>query len=384
MPTNRKLKLKGSAQHNAQRRLFSTLHHIERSNDDIQFVINFLSSELLFFQELPETTRRAIASHAIVQHARPGQTIINNEDSALALYLVWSGSGTVFRRGIENPDDHITDTSIELDRRQRRMYGNENSNVVKGDVFGEEGLLQRLKSYETKGDLDGHELVPSGAAKITVVAHPTHGMVCFVIDFLLFVKYLWPHRNTLCWAPSHCMEILALEPKDRTTGNLELVRRFVARIPFFQQLSRNHQIDLCRVMKEERHESSQSHRVIFQEGWPGDKFYVIVSGVVSVHQRLVQTETNNEEDQKEDQEQKKSQETNVAQRFHHEKTSKYGPAVAELRHGDSFGASALNGNAMRNATIICQSQVVLLMVVDRESVGLQNLFLEPKLLLNTY
>ena len=62
--------------------------------------------------------------------------------------------------------------------------------------------------------------------------------------------------------------------------------------------------------------------------------------------------------------------TDVQQRFiKHE--SLYGPAVAELRHGDSFGEKALHGEGrLRNATIICQSENVLLMVIDRESYNL--------------
>ena len=377
MPRN--LLLKGSQSQKANRRLFATLHHGERTEKDIQFVVSFLSSELLFFQELGDDAKRAIASHSICQHVRPGATVVKNEDSALCLYLVWSGSGTVFRKGIEDPDNHLmtsgqTLTQVQRDtartnRRLERMHSNGTSTVMKGDVFGEEGLLKRLDACQGVDIV--RDMVPPGEASITVVAHPTHGMVCFVIDFLLFVNYIWPHRDSLCWAPSHCMDILAMKPKDRTDGNLELVRRFVARIPFFQQLSRKHQIDLCRVMGQEKHESTANHRVIFQEGWPGDMFYVIVSGVVSVHQRLDQNENNDNDNGNGDKNQSQDSPaflTDVAQRFHHPSLLPFGPAVAELRHGDSFGEKALHAShALRNATIVCQSTSVLLMVVDRES-----------------
>jgi CRP-like cAMP-binding protein len=410
---NRPLLTARSKKHNAQRRLFSTLHHKNRSEEDVQFVITYLASELLFFQQLPEDAQRAIALNSIVQHVRPGQQVIKNEDNATALYLVWSGSGTVFRRGIEDPDQHITDKSTELDRRHRRMYGNETLNVFKGDCFGEEGLLKRLDSYS--GDINGHELIPAGDASITVVAHHLTGMCTFVIDFLLFTNYIFPHRDTLCFTPSHCIDILSKDSKKRTNADLEKVRRFVARIPFFQQLSLENQLELCRVMKQEKHSRNDNNninsnnnnndsdnndsscinnsgnngnsiyhhnnRILFQEGWVGQNFYVIVSGVVSVHQKLIKGGGREKEEEgeikgnekvqnREEKNETEENSTDVQQRFiKHE--SLYGPAVAELRHGDSFGEKALHGEGrLRNATIICQSENVLLMVVDRESYNL--------------
>ena len=89
----RELLLQGSHSHNAQRKLFSVLHHRERSEADVNFVMEYLATELLFFQELPNAAKRAIATHAICQHVRPGVQILKESDSALALYLVWSGSG---------------------------------------------------------------------------------------------------------------------------------------------------------------------------------------------------------------------------------------------------------------------------------------------------
>ena len=62
-------------------------------------------------------------------------------------------------------------------------------------------------------------------------------------------------------------------------------------------------------------------------------------------------------------------------RFQSSLDEKYGPAVAELRHGDSFGEKALHVTGVRNATIICQSDIVLLMVIDRES---YNRIIKPK------
>ena len=395
--------------HNFQRRLFSTLHHSERSETDIQFVCDYLTSELLFVQELPESAKRAIATHAICQHVRPGTPLIKHNDNALALYLIWSGSGTIFRSNADthrasfhsNADTHHDNTAFT---RQTRLYGSETLTVVKGDTFGEEGLCKRLDRYN--GDVtrkssiespskttvfSGHEVVPNGEAAITVVAHPVQGMVVFVIDFLEFTKHLYPLRSTLCFTPSHCIHILGIDPLDRTAEDLETVHRFVARIPFFQQLSKHHQLELCRVMKHESHyltkesetivagsnlSRSGSNSIIFQEGWKGESFYVIVSGVVSVHQKsLQQKKEEKEEEEKEEKEldQKHSPllptsaATDVAHRFHTHAPS-FGPAVAELRHGDSFGEQALHGeHLVRNATIICQSKLVMLMTVDRES-----------------
>ena len=375
-----------SQSHNAQRRLFATLHHSQRSEEDIQFVLQFLSSELLFFQELPELAQRAIAVNAICQHIRPGKEVIRHSDNALAFYLVWSGSATIFRQGIEDDPDSATDQSTELDKRNKRMYGNETVRVIKGDTFGEEGLLKRLDRFE--GDVNGHESVPTCEASITVVAHPTQGMCVLVIDFLLFTRFIYPHRKTLCFAPSHCIKILGTDSIKRTPEQLEMVRRFVARIAFFQQLSKENQLELCRAMRTERHyqnvssvkksglgKNSGKHigstvdaRVIFQEGWTGNNFYVIVSGVVSVHQQLTRKEQEIRKQKEEDYPDQTTQYyTDVAKRFHRHQSS-YGPAVAELRHGDSFGEQALHGiGVFRNASIICQSKEVLLMVIDRES-----------------
>ena len=41
---------------------------------------------------------------------------------------------------------------------------------------------------------------------------------------------------------------------------IKVARRFVARIPFFQQLSLENQLELCRVMKQEKH-SRKTQRI---------------------------------------------------------------------------------------------------------------------------
>ena len=111
------LRFKGKDSHAAERRLMSTMRHTTRSQADIEFCMEYLATELLFFQELPESARRAFVAYGICEHVRPGATLVNANDSAKSLYLVWSGSCFVYSgsppigdvvRGHDNGIDHTS------------------------------------------------------------------------------------------------------------------------------------------------------------------------------------------------------------------------------------------------------------------------------------
>lgn len=74
-------------------------------------------------------------------------------------------------------------------------------------------------------------------------------------------------------------EACALPPEHRTEEQVEDILDFVKNVKFFQKLSQAHQKALCRRMTIE---SFQRDQYIFHVGDVGDKFYIIVSGSVSV------------------------------------------------------------------------------------------------------
>ena len=124
-----------------------TMRKSTRKQEDIDFCMKYLTDELLFFQELSESARRAIVTHAICEHIRPGGTVVRADDSALALYLVWSGSGTV-----DSGKLLVQGTARGPHSSNRRMYGRDSYHCKKGDTFGSNGLMMRLLSH--KGSLE--------------------------------------------------------------------------------------------------------------------------------------------------------------------------------------------------------------------------------------
>ena len=115
-------------------------------------------------------------------------------------------------------------------------------------------------------------------------------------------------------------EILAKPAAERTESELLLLEEVLSRLKFAKSLRVAEKVELCKSMG---YRKILAGETLFRQGDPGDHFYVIIVGCVSVHIQDAQTGENHE--------------------------------VAVLRNGDSFGELALmqEGN-LRAASIIAK------------------------------
>ena len=115
-------------------------------------------------------------------------------------------------------------------------------------------------------------------------------------------------------------EILAKPAAERTESELLLLEEVLSRLKFAKSLRVAEKVELCKSMG---YRKILAGETLFRQGDPGDHFYVIIVGCVSVHIQDAQTGEDHE--------------------------------VAVLRNGDSFGELALmqEGN-LRAASIIAK------------------------------
>ncbi|KAI9204148.1 uncharacterized protein BJ171DRAFT_621072 [Polychytrium aggregatum] len=128
------------------------------------------------------------------------------------------------------------------------------------------------------------------------------------------------------------VSILKTDILERKAEDLELLNKILQLLPPFKKLSEFLLMEICKVMVAEDHEGEQ---IIFRQGEPGDRWYVVLSGSVRVMIRRDQDPTS-------------ADESMIVVNF--------------AWPGDSFGDSALVNDAPRAATIQTQEPTTLAVV----------------------
>ncbi|XP_046364131.2 uncharacterized protein LOC124140546 isoform X2 [Haliotis rufescens] len=155
------------------------------------------------------------------------------------------------------------------------------------------------------------------------------------------------------------LHIINKPPTERGDSEIDTILPwFRKKAELFKELKTEILLD---IVKNCEFSTCQRDHVIIRQGDKGDKFYIILTGTVSVH-----INTNLVEDDFESIKQKQlDEEANVAESegFKSLDRSKYGTYMAKIPAGKSFGELALiRADSVRNATIIADETTDLLMV----------------------
>ena len=143
---------------------------------------------------------------------------------------------------------------------------------------------------------------------------------------------------------------LARGPAARSVDDLKLIESATADVKFFERLSRDQHLELCRVMT---HELVDKESVVFSQGDEGTTFYIIYKGAATVYVP--------DEDREKGQGSLGQAATalqSLARRRGSVVTAdglrlaRQQTCVCMLEDGDSFGELALLGSGVRQATVV--------------------------------
>ena len=143
---------------------------------------------------------------------------------------------------------------------------------------------------------------------------------------------------------------LARGPAARSVDDLKLIEGATADVKFFERLSRDQHLELCRVMT---HELVDKESVVFSQGDEGTTFYIIYKGAATVYVP---------DDDREKGQGSLGQAATALQSLARRRGSvvtadglrlaRQQTCVCMLEDGDSFGELALLGSGVRQATVV--------------------------------
>jgi len=167
-----------------------------------------------------------------------------------------------------------TQSFMNMTRRDSQFQGHRRRESVASVTSKAEGLLSmgsKLSMFGGRmvaiGSLASQDSVASNSSVSSVLQRVTRGV--------MFVSRLKKLSDSRCFRT-----ILNTAPEDRTELNLTRISRMLNGIAFFDRLSPAIRMRCYKLL---RHVEAGPQEIIFEEGDPGDLFYVILEGAVAVH-----------------------------------------------------------------------------------------------------
>lgn len=163
--------------------------------------------------------------------------------------------------------------------------------------------------------------------------------------------------------------VLAQPSSTRSTQSINSVVSAVSHLKFFSSLSTSVVHKLCQIMMCSRHDPGH---IVCRQGDPGETFYVILSGKVSIYVEPKRNHGNGTQPLSksllpDDEDERPESNTVMDLEKYPEKKVEdiFGRCVVRLSEGASFGEASILSDLPRTATCIC-SEATELMIIYRE------------------
>ena len=329
-----------------------------RTEEDANWLVDMLSGHR-FFNRLDPPVVKDMCRTLTLLKLKPGDVLFSEGDSSDSFYIILSGQ--VSLHTFAGDDDEFLSAVVN------------NSSIVDKTLDEDNVRYGKCASFLGVGDSFGEKaLITNEPLQVTAVAREK-------TDIMVLKREVFQaHLGVLSQAIAHVdnlRRLLTLRPEHRTEEDLGLLAEMIAANAFFASMESKIFQEICRVAK---YRNIAADTPVFLQGDAPDGFYVILTGTLSVH---VAAETEAEQlagrvqrgsirarepTMKQQEERRKVRRKSV----YTDPSAIYGPRVAILASGQSFGELALINSAPRAATILAQeaSEMLLIMKQDYESV----------------
>ena len=247
--------------------------------------------------------------------------------------------------GAESPtkDASIFEVDDALGAAEKGVFGSEINTLNAGDSFGERALMRNEPREFT-----------------AITKAPTEIMV---VEKKVFDSMVAACGKTM-FAADALVAMLKVPPSRRDDATVETLCQLTKGNKFLSGLPRSIHEELCKAMT---YAKCNKDSVVFYQGDVGDSFYIIITGTLSVH---VKPQDNDKKESKKDR-RKSSMIAEMAlaaaqRNSLTDPTAIFGPSVALVRSGDSFGELSLIQGAPRAATCITR-EVCEFLVISKKA-----------------
>lgn len=305
-----------------------------RSPSDIQILVQMTQQHSVFHQLPLHVMEKLCKSMFLQKHQKSSVIYCQGVPVGMesCFYIVLSGTVSVHTKpGGVRPEDRVSSdkrmktadrrnsllTNLSYDDLEAR-YGKCINTLHPGSSFGEMAFLSNAPREST--------IVCRQDVKLLVISKLHFQSAMQEVDY----------DKKLLFLPEKIMQLLQKTGVDRTDEDLDSIVAMTRHIKFFGSMDTSQHRDICKVMQCIKLAADE---VIVQQGDPGDAFYILLTGHVSIHH----IGTSALEEHLQAGEERRDRLT--VEEF-------YGPSVKLLGKGDSFGEMALLKSEPRNATVV--------------------------------
>ncbi len=317
-----------------------------RNEDQTLWLMDMLKGHR-FFSKLEPSVVKELCKQLELRTLTKGDVLFQQGADGKVFYIILSGQISLHST-IKSDQDvlppMVSSSSNPEMARAEEAFGRCVGYLGVGDSFGEKALMT------------------NSPFSVTAIAREK-------IDVMVLEKEVFQeHLRVLSTAIAHVdklRKLLTLKPEMRSAEDLMTLGEMIGSNSFFSTMDPLLLQEICKVAK---YRNIAADTPVFLQGDAPDAFYVILSGTLSVH---VMPDADTDSLGKPGN-QVRSQNPHRTRRgsMFSDPSAIYGPRVAILTSGQSFGELALINTASRAATILAQesSEMLLIMKQDYETV----------------